>query len=958
MTAFDDLTVSEAEGLLSSAFSEVLEQLDGDPARVLSDLQIEEVVGDHAALVADGEGGSQLVEFPIPIRNEHPGEEAKPVDLSLKESEDGFVSETPAADLRLPDSLGGEIEIGEELAISSLPGSGEVEATRFGDKDLFLGNTDTDTDTFIAPLTHSVEVFEQLRSPKSPERFRFGLSLPEGAKLRPDGHGGAEIVDSSEKRVAFVPTPFAVDAQGTDVPVSMEVEGDAIVIDIPHRSLDIAYPALLDPQLVTEEWYWNGGNTFGLGYWGWQETADYENGTWCVGTCWGSGLYARSKGSYYTYGANTWGQWVYTAPNSTAFISRTIFWTLHGNVHNCPTYQPHGYVGIYNVNSASYSSLGIYSPPSFYATSFDTGWAGGYGTRLAVVGIGTATAQSQLACGHDFYVGGATIYQGDPEKPSVDFVTGMPGGWITDPAAFTLTTRGSDPGLGVRKITLTSDGQLEMKREVGCTGTAASRCPATRSEEFNLSHSSFQEGKRSASITVEDVTTEKSTYSWNTNVDRTKPEVTLSGQLAQATNEGGSEEQPPGSGDELSLPVYKLQIKATDGSPSPDSAKRSGVRKIEVLLDGAKLQEWEQPCSDSCSMEKSYDLELNNITTAGQHTLEVIATDYVGKKRERKIEFEYIPATGMKDEYVMHYFPLPDGQGNEAEEERPDRPELAVNVMNGNLVYREKDVEVESYGVDLEVERYYNSLLPEEENTEWGDGWTLAQTPDLEPEETEGPEPPEKALMVRSSGAVEGSVGLPASVGGEKFDPELQAVVTREPGGGYEVADASGETDAALVFDADGRVEELRTAGPARVDYAYEEGALAEIDVDDPAAPAERRMRSLSRKSSRTSPRPSNTPSAPKARATASSKSPPTLRSTPPTTRSGQPTTATTVSSTSTPWANTWASSRAARTRPRSRSTPQATSTSPAGIPTASTSTATKANSCRKSPAGAPATAR
>ena len=260
------------------------------------------------------------------------------------------------------------------------------------------------------------------------------------------------------------------------------------------------------------------------------------------------------------------------------------------------------------------------------------------------------------------------------------------------------------------------------------------------------------------------------------------------------------------------------------------------MRRIEVLVDDVKKQEWEQSCAtDSCPMERSYALKLNNLD-AGKHILKVVATDYVGKKREREIEFEFIPATGMKDEYVMHYFPLPGGEGNEAEEENPQRPELAVNVVNGNLVYREKDVDVEGYGVDLEVERYYNSLLPEEENTEWGDGWTLAQTPDFEPEQTQGQGPPAEALMVRSSGAVEGSVELPASVGTTKFDPELQAVVTKEPEGAYQVADATGETDTATLFDSQGEVEELRTEGPATLDYAYEEGELSEIEVDDPAS--------------------------------------------------------------------------------------------------------------------------
>ncbi len=61
-------------------------------------------------------------------------------------------------------------------------------------------------------------------------------------------------------------------------------------------------------------------------------------------------------------------------------------------------------------------------------------------------------------------------------------------------------------------------------------------------------------------------------------------------------------------------------------------------------------------------------------------------------------------------------------------------------------------------------------------------------------------------------------------------------MVTKEPDGGYEVADETGETDTAIAFDAQGTVEELRTEGLADVDYHYEGGELAEIDVDDPAS--------------------------------------------------------------------------------------------------------------------------
>ena len=122
--------------------------------------------------------------------------------------------------------------------------------------------------------------------------------------------------------------------------------------------------------------------------------------------------------------------------------------------------------------------------------------------------------------------------------------------------------------------------------------------------------------------------------------------------------------------------------------------------------------------------------------------------------------------------------------------------------MNGNLVYREQDVEVEGpAALDLEVERYYNSMLPESENTEWGDGWTLAQTPDLEPIKAGGSSVPNQAEMLDSSGAIEDDVQLPTEVGAEKFDPALQATLTKKAGGGYELTDQTGESATSIAFD-------------------------------------------------------------------------------------------------------------------------------------------------------------
>jgi YD repeat-containing protein len=833
-SAYTNLPALETQNLLRDAFAEQLKALDADPARLISDLEIEKTLSPHGARVSDGKGSSYLVQTPIPLEVEQPSGEKEPVDLALQDSPTGgFSSRSTLTDVHLPDSLGGSIQIGSELAVD-LPGDDSAEAVRFGDKDLFFPNTDTATDTLVAPIAGGVEIFNQLRSPESPEQFRFPFSLPERATLRLTEEGSAEIVDAAGEQVAFVPTPSAVDAQGSDVPVALSIDGNDLVLDIAHPSLDVAYPILVDPA-IEEHWEgWRGG----LGYWGWQANDAYygaaDGGCRYWMPCWGTSLYTRSQGNSYRYNAYTYGQFVYTPPNSTSYVARAVFSPINSSVNGCFTNHPHGYVGLYNVYSGSWNSLGVYSPPSTMNGTYDTGWAGVNGARVAVAGIGTGGSSSSLRCAHDFAVGGALLYLDDPERPTINSVTATPSGWIGPNTPITITSNTSDPGLGIKEITLHLQNKDPDRRVLGCTGLSESPCPTSHREQFDKNAAHFDEGRTTETLTVFDAngdpTYHKAEYTWQMHIDYSPPRVTLDGQLATATREDSGDGADPALWEDLSLPVYNLTIRTEDGSNATDAQKRSGVRSIDVYIDDARTpsRSWSQSCpTNSCPMDESYALQLHDLS-AGRHTLRVLATDFVGNQLERRIEFEYIPATGIKDEYVMQFFALSE------DEEDLDAPELAVNIMNGNLVYHEQDVDVTGPAADLEVTRYYNTMLPPQQDTEWGDGWTLGQTPDLQPEP--GQRYPDEAIVLDSNAAFEGSVRLPLQVGGERFDPDLQATVVKEANGGYELIDESGESATSIAFDSTGQAEALRTDGYAKVDYDYEAGEISEIAVEDPAS--------------------------------------------------------------------------------------------------------------------------
>jgi YD repeat-containing protein len=852
--AFADVSPSEAAALVKAEFPEALAAIEHDPARALSDVAISEVLSPTSALITV-DGKTELMEGTLPVRAPEENGDLRKVNLDLVAGDEGFEQVNPLTEVTLGESAAEGISVGDENLVitpevTQAPSSGQP----FGDKDVFYPETQTDTDTLAMPIASGVELFSQLRSVQSPEELRFAVEFPQGATLSMDGEGNAEVAREGEI-LARIPAPTASDAQGKDVPVQMGVEGNSLVLHVAHREMDVAYPLLVDP--IAEDWSnhnWHDGynlSALSNGTWAFR-TNDWGRYTWSIssptaGLVGGSekGLFARYYGGSGTLPAEHFAEYSYTAPGTTTWISDVginPLWRFNYGCGSSSYPQPHDYVGLWNDYWGWTTPVQIDPSAATYAivTAPRNDWHEKIG-RVLIFGLGTGTGGPADPCTRDLYAGGAYIWMDDPENPSLDPISGYPTGWFDDSKLSGVTVAAHDPGLGVQNIYLNIAGKEHLGlKTTNCSGLRGDPCPADMGGTIAFNGDNFGEGKSEAKVVANDALAKASgVASWTPYVDNTPPEIELSGQLARATKEENGDANDPTGADKLSLPVYKLEIKATDGSKANEQSMRSGVKNIEIFLDEKTEPEtvsWKaQGCSGpsySCPMTEPYALDLSGLT-AGKHVLKVVAVDQLEHKRIREIQFKYVPATGIKDEDVMQYFPLPDGKGNEAEEEHPSRPELAVNVMNGNLVFRQKDVDVEGYGADLEVERFYNSQLPSADNTEWGDGWTLAQNPELEPEKGAAPK---EAELLDESGGLEAGVQLPSETGATKFSPALQAKVTKEAGGGYAITDESGETSQTVAFGAGGETEELRTGTYAKVDYDYEGGELAEIAVKDPAA--------------------------------------------------------------------------------------------------------------------------
>jgi tripartite motif-containing protein 71 len=838
---FGDLSAGESEELLRSLFGEQLEALNGDPSRFLSDAQLVRPLGDTGAVVTD-EGEGSLLETTVPVRAEDEDGQLARVDLSLKATPEGFQSENAISDLVLPSTADEAIKVGEEGIEIAQRGAADSSANRFGDKNLFYPSVLPDTDLLVAGTSFGAELFDLLRSKDSPEDLSFDVNVPVGAELRSDGRGGAEVI-RGEETITLIPKPTATDAQGTEVPVELEVSEGSIVLHLNHRSGDYAYPILLDP--IVEDWantensWYNGHRWEALSNGAWQWTSNNSNVAHDI-CCWeGShaGLLMNMKAAF--YGPEQFGQWSYSTANEHVLIVHAWITPFARADGGCSSSQPHDYAGLWNPGEQWHPIL-TNEAKNHGFVSMD-----GFGQAF-VIGESSGPPGVWTSCDRLLYAGGVALWLDDTWGPGISYAGVPSGGWFGDQAPATISVNSWDEGLGVWRVKVLNEGKGVVAEDwVGkCTGLYGARCPTEHSSQFNnITGDSFGEGIRNSSVTVSDPTGKTAEKFFTTKVDNSPPEVALSGQLAKATGEEvsfGEEEPPVGAGeDELNLPVYKLKIEAKDGSKASDKAKRSGVKDIKVFLDGKAMSVPWSPlpsCPEtSCEMTQTYRLILTGLS-AGSHKLEVKAEDLIKEVKVREIEFEYIPATGMKDEYVMQHFPLPDGQCDpSAQEESEACPELAVNLMNGNLVFHERDVDVEGPAVDLELERFYNSQLPDAENTEWGDGWTLAQTPDLKPIKSEGSPVPDKADLVSSDGALATRVALPTTAGSQTFDPALQATLIKKSSGGYELTDATGQSSTSVSFSEAGRTEARLTEGAARVDYDYENGVLSEIEVSDPA---------------------------------------------------------------------------------------------------------------------------
>lgn len=649
---YTGLTGSQAEQLLGTQFAEELQVLSGEPAKLLSEATLERPVGTTGAVVID-EGHRQLLEGTEPVRAvDDEGDLAK-VDLTLEKTTGGYEPVNSLVELTIPQSADEGVELGDQELQIAQESAGDASIARpFGEMEVFYPEVEVDTDLLVMPVSRGVELLDQLRSEKSPETLRFHMQMPLGASLRSNS-GAIDVVSANGSKLAEVPPPSAIDAQGQDVPVEMRAEGDAIVLSIAHVQGDFAYPILVDPE-VKEEWYfhnWNSGENLQAltnGAWTWN-TGEGASSSWVWGTtdcqyvhsCWGSGrgLYIETPSG--TLPKDKWGQWSYSAPNAETYLAQAwvspFFRDDHTNCNEKKYEAPNDYVGMWNAKSGSYEGHILYNE-----STKNNGQGSASITAVGdvlIIGMGTAGG-IKTPCFRAVDAGGVAIWLEDYYRPSL--TTSSTGQWM-DTSPVRLSVSAYDAGLGVKKFKAVTSkvggGTEEWWTENVCSGLYGSRCPQTwnlgeaSQPQLNYSPAALPEGIDKLSVTAYDAIEKPSltTNEMTIRVDHAAPTITLSGTLTEQGKIG------------TELSSYTILAEAKDGNPASETPAeaRSGVTKLTIETDGKEVTPPYIPkCAGESNCGAYKELEVPAVElSAGTHVLKVKATDALGHVGVKELSF-------------------------------------------------------------------------------------------------------------------------------------------------------------------------------------------------------------------------------------------------------------------------------------------------------------------------------
>jgi len=675
--AYRDIPEVEAKQLIVDEFPDVLSAMNSDPGRLLSGKNDVDLLNPSVAIIGSGEG-ARLIDSSIALADSSPGMGLQPVDLSLSGplSAPSIQPENALVKTVLPTDPADAIKVGQgkdKLLIWTDPGGleGLTSAEHFGNKGLFYPEIAPDSDLVAAPVASGVELLFVLRSPKSPERIPIHFENGSSSSVRLEADGSIRLVDSDGTEIGAITPPYALDAQGVEVPTKFGLDNNgSFEVEVPHTENDVAYPILVDPVFEnwqdgpdgnnTRSWY-HGYNYDGLDQWAFSSNSSNILGMKaCYSaagrSCWGSGkgLYMYTKPDV-NYPSNSFGQFSYTAPGgSAARITRADIGPEFQNRYNCTNSErPTAYFGLWRPGQSEWIDLQTHGTGmnGLYKTIGSGNISASAGIKSVIAGTGTGAGTLNLACWRDHAMGGAYVTLAeDGTAPSVSVIQPAVPVWIGGNSQPGIQINSTESGLGIKSVEVTGpyfngEGEENTSKTwpltLSCTGVKSDPCPLTWSvgsgnNLFNAAE--MPDGEHQMSVEVKDILGNPSTPKTVTvRVDNTAPTIEFS---------GGSTEHPSElTGEQLDLSfsaydgIAPSEVGEDENSPGNPWDLQSGITRVQVLVDGISMSLTSTSCpAGNCEKHGTVPFAYT-AKSPGRHTVRVIVRD--GALNETTRDFVY-----------------------------------------------------------------------------------------------------------------------------------------------------------------------------------------------------------------------------------------------------------------------------------------------------------------------------
>ncbi len=249
--AYRHLSAIEAVNLSRSQFSWFVNRPAGGPPHVRG-TQILSYTGREVAQVMLPDHHRGLLASAAPIAVSVGKRRYAPVDLHLRSAARAFLPARPAVAVEIPRRLAAGAKLDPVgVTLTPVDAGGRALRTASGGRldgaGVIYPNALPDADAIIKPTTLGLSVDTLIRSIYSPRHLYFRVGMPKHATLVRTS-GGQFAVRQNATTLATIAPPLAVDAEGQEVPVSLNATGARLQVSVGQLE-GHPLPILVDPEI-------------------------------------------------------------------------------------------------------------------------------------------------------------------------------------------------------------------------------------------------------------------------------------------------------------------------------------------------------------------------------------------------------------------------------------------------------------------------------------------------------------------------------------------------------------------------------------------------------------------------------------------------------------------------------------------------------------------------------------